>query len=490
MPPPTPSKPLSAIEVRVQEALLYLDQHPKAKVAKVARDFDVPRGRLRRRREGVPTKSSRPTFNTKLTREEEVAICRYIDRLDSINFAVHAEFITDAANNLLAERLGPKQVETVGTRWTTRFLQRHGYIRLLQRKIDANRKASENTQRTVEYFNRLRETIVQYGIPPEDIWNMDETGFRIGVGKDQFIVTKRKRLHLFGMPENRECATAIECISAAGIVIPAFLILTGQVHMDQWYRLDELDPLTKITMSSSGYSNDQIALSWIKHFNEHAITTSAYRLLILDGHGSHHTKEFIGYCEEDKIVPFALPPHLTHLLQPLDVVVFQPLKHYHAKALDVMIRDGVVNVSKLEFLSLIEGVRRQAFTAKTIKSAFKKTGIWPFDPDLVIKIVKEREAAVRTPSPQPSLQASSDFETPVTLRQINKVADRIGEALQEMEDLDEDFSWDINRFIRGSLTTAAELVQVKRDLSRTKKAEIMQQQRRAMKIDLYNPGAR
>ncbi|KAI6778341.1 transposase [Emericellopsis cladophorae] len=313
---------------------------------------------------------------------------------------------------------------------------------------------------------------------------MDETGFRIGIGKDQSIVTKRKRLHLFGMPENRESATAIECISAAGVVIPAFLILSGQVHMDQWYRLSELSPHTKITLSSSGYSNDQIALSWIKHFDEHTAgaATSAYRLLVIDGHGSHHTKEFIGYCAKKRIIPFALPPHLTHLLQPLDVVVFQPLKHYHAKALDVIIRDGVVNVTKLEFLSLIEGVRRQAFTAKTIKSAFKKTGIWPFDPDLVIRAVEEREAALRTPSPQPSLLASSDFETPVTLRQINKVANRIGEALHEIDDdLDNDFSWDIDRFIRGALTTAAELVQVKRDLSRTKKAELMQRQRRAMK---------
>ena len=39
---------------------------------------------------------------------------------------------------------------------------------------------------------------------------MDETGFRIGAGKDQLCVTKRKRAHLFSMPENREAATAID----------------------------------------------------------------------------------------------------------------------------------------------------------------------------------------------------------------------------------------------------------------------------------------
>ncbi|KHO10678.1 hypothetical protein MAA_11729 [Metarhizium robertsii ARSEF 23] len=101
--------------------------------------------------------------------------------------------------------------------------------------------------------------------------------------------------------------------------------------------------------------------------------------LLLDGHGSHHTIEFITYCEQHNIVPFGLPPNLAHLLQTLDVVVFQPLKHYHAKALDLIVRDGV-NISKLEFLAVIKGVRPQAFKESTILSAFRKTGIVPFNP--------------------------------------------------------------------------------------------------------------
>ncbi|XP_044715300.1 DDE superfamily endonuclease domain-containing protein [Hirsutella rhossiliensis] len=120
---------------------------------------------------------------------------------------------------------------------------------------------------------------------------MDETGFRIG-----------------------ESATAIEAISAGGAFIPAFLILSGQMHMTS-------------------------CLEWLQHFDKHSAKTSrsSKRLLILDGHGSHHTRQFIQYCDEHGIIPFGMPPNLTHLLQPLDVVVFQPLKHYHAKALEVML---------------------------------------------------------------------------------------------------------------------------------------------------------
>ena len=483
--PRTSVKPRkSDTEKRVQDALEYIEDNPAAKIAVVAREFGVTRQRLQRRMQGVPAREGHPAANTKLTREQEVALCRYIDRLDSMNLAVRPEFITDAANHILKEsasRQTPQLVQEVGLKWTTRFIQRHGYTKKLQTKMSANRQASEDVKRVLLYFQQLQSTIKENGIPPDDIWNMDETGFRIGMGKDSMIITKRSRAHLFAMPENRESATAIEAISAGGKVIPAFLILSGQQHMEQWYRLDELNPHTKIVMSESGYTNDEITFQWLQHFQQHAISISSKRLLIVDGHGSHHTIEFIKYCEEHNIIPFGMPPHLTHILQPLNVVVFQPLKHYHAKALDLMVRDGVTSITKLEFLSCIEGVRNQAFKKSTILSAFLKTGISPFNPQPVIQMLKMR-APVRTPSPPiSSYQNSSDFETPITLRHINKLSNQLRDSAYNDSNIDEGFAYNIDRFVRGALILATELVQTKRDLGRTKAAQVLSQQRRASK---------
>jgi hypothetical protein len=274
----------------------------------------------------------RPAHNTLLSGPEEVALCRYIDRLDNINLAVRAAFITDAANPIIAERTSRREQPdppTVGPNWTSRFIKRHGYHKRMQKRLQAERQDAEDPICIAQYFQQVQTVVAEKGIVPQDIWNMDETGFRIGVGKDQLIVTKRKRAHYFGIPENRESATAIEAISAGGQVAPAFLILAGQYHMAQWYQQPELEDDTAIITSASGYSNDEISLEWLKHFDRHTTKSAIgkYRLLILDGHGSHHTYEFIRYCEANNIIPFGLPPHLTHLLQPLDVVVFQPLKH-------------------------------------------------------------------------------------------------------------------------------------------------------------------
>jgi hypothetical protein len=148
-----------------------------------------------------------------------------------------------------------------------------------------------------------------------------------------------------------------------------------------------------------------------------------------------------------------------------------------------MVRDGLTNITKIEFLSCIEDERRQAFKSSTILSAFRKTGIWPYNPEIVLKTMKDR-LPERTPSPDPSRMAhpqSSPFTTPLTLRQINKVADQLESVLEQDQDLNPTLTYNISRFIRGSLSLAAELVQAKRDLGRTRLAEEVRRRRRTSK---------
>ena len=54
-------------------------------------------------------------------------------------------------------------------------------------------------------------------------------------------------------------------------------------------------------------------------------------LIIEDGHSSHISMEVIKLAQEDMHLLF-LPSNTTHLLQPLDVAVFNPFKSYLNKA--------------------------------------------------------------------------------------------------------------------------------------------------------------
>ncbi len=66
-----------------------------------------------------------------------------------------------------------------------------------------------------------------------------------------------------------------------------------------------------ITTSDTGYSNDWISLRWLKHFDRFSQKhqKGAWRLLVMNGYESHHTREFLSYCENHKITPFGLPSH-------------------------------------------------------------------------------------------------------------------------------------------------------------------------------------
>jgi len=99
----------------------------------------------------------------------------------------------------------------------------------------------------------------------------------------------------------------------------------------------------------------------VKHFNRHtaARTAGTHRLLILDGHSSHATPEFDQYCAKNKIITLCMPPHTSHLLQPLDVSCFSPLKRAYGREIEELARQGVYHIDKIDFLTAVEQLQQQ-----------------------------------------------------------------------------------------------------------------------------------
>ena len=76
------------------------------------------------------------------------------------------------------------------------------------------------------------------------------------------------------------------------------------------------------------------------------------RLLIMDGHSSHMTANFIAFCMEYLIDLFILFPHTLHLLQPLDVGVFALLKRALAEETDAVFRLDSGRISRADWVSM------------------------------------------------------------------------------------------------------------------------------------------
>lgn len=60
-------------------------------------------------------------------------------------------------------------------------------------------------------------------------------------------------------------------------------------------------------------------------FLKHA-PTSRPLLLVMDNHESHLSIDLLDMARDNQVELYCLPPHTTHILQPLDVCLFRPLK--------------------------------------------------------------------------------------------------------------------------------------------------------------------
>ncbi|KAM4061094.1 DDE superfamily endonuclease [Hirsutella rhossiliensis] len=143
---------------------------------------------------------------------------------------------------------------------------------------------------------------------------------------------------------------------------------------------------------------DPVGENWVRKFvgrhgdikakvfdpNTRRRTVGTHRLLILDGHGSHVRPEFDKYCTANSIVVLQMPAHSSHLLQPLDVRYYSPLKTIYGRKVQEKMLAGIHHIDKQDFLPIYLEARRQALSPSNIRSGFMATGLFPFDPNGVL----------------------------------------------------------------------------------------------------------
>lgn len=232
------------------------------------------------------------------------------------------------ANSFLKKRYtGSGKPPIVRAHWTARFLQRHPqYVIQKQKPLVTERKNAYKPETFQTHFEDYCNVKVEKGVQDEDTYNFDETGFSVGVGKDQWVITKddtNARLYMED-PNNREYITSVECVGGRRDVISNMLILSEKQHLEKYFEENNLEDNVYLAVSDSGYSNDEIGVQWLEYFNKCTWKKrkGAWKMLIMDGASIHINEEFLRVCYSKNILPFRLPPHTTYLLQPLDVVYF------------------------------------------------------------------------------------------------------------------------------------------------------------------------
>ena len=99
-----------------------------------------------------------------------------------------------------------------------------------------------------------------------------------------------------------------------------------------------------------------------------------------------------------------MPPYSSHLLQPLDVGCFGPLKRVYRSLIEQKARLGFNHIDKLDFLKAYPEAYKKVFTTENIQSGFRATRLLPFSPAIVLD---KLQLKLSTPIPPPSRGTAS-----------------------------------------------------------------------------------
>jgi hypothetical protein len=437
--------------LRVQQAISALENKEFNSIREAARFFQVTPSTMSRRLRGSVSQAQRQETHQHLTNAEENTLIRWIKQCSKgglhitqpelINLAEHIRSarVTHASNRSPSV---PKLLK-FNRKWLVRFRDRHpeiasAFIPQLQRA----RKDGAAYEHVKRWFDAVAALMEGYEYELKDIWNMDESGF--GIGEQQavkvlYTIDQYQEYMVTG--GKQEWVTDIECISAAGEALAPLLIFRGADMNTRW--INERSPEGWFfATSKNGWTSNELGLKWLQEvFDPQTCDTAAgrRRLLIADGHGSHLRADFIAHCMENNIDLLIMPPHCSHILQPLDVGVFSALKRRATIETREISRLSPQRIPRSEWIELLSKAREKAITKENIQSGWRATGLSPLTPMRVLRGIPQ-------PSPEPAIRISHAGDTtnldlsllkssppePVELNRANK---RFIETLRECPDV-------------------------------------------------------
>jgi len=255
------------------------------------------------------------------------------------------------------------------------------------------------------WFDAFEKVVINDDdVHPENVYNMDESGFSIGtINASRVIVNTQIGQRYQANPGRQEWVSVVECISMDGSSISPMIIFKGEKLLSNWIP-GGLPKDWVFTCNLKGWTSNDHGLAWLQQVFEPRTREKAQerpRVLICDEHDSHVNGRFIRHCKDNNIRLLVLPSHSSHFTQPLDIGVFSPLKHYLSAELHHVIQTDIACLFKGEWANGYFKARPKAFTVSNINGSWAGAGLNPFQPRKVLRCV-QADPVCPSQTPPPS----------------------------------------------------------------------------------------
>lgn len=389
MPTPTRPKKKKYTNEDVEKAIDAVRRNGMS-VNAAAKSFGIPQSTLQDKISGkyaVQAKVGRPSV---LMPEEENILVHWVINLAKLGFPVSKDQLISSVSKLVKElnRETPFVGSTPGNKWFNLFLNRHPEIsqRVSQALTTARGNITEEQIR--RWFLEVKSYMEEKNLldvfeNPKRIFNTDETAFYLcPTGKTVLARKGEKTIHSISGNDEKECLTVLVTANAAGDLAPPMVVYPYE-RVPAGIVMNSPDSWG-IGKSESGWMTCETFFEYITNVFHPWLLNNDIGfpvILFLDGHTSHLTYHLTEFCQQNKIELVALYPNATHIMQPMDVAVFHPMKSAWKKHVQKWRLDNNGRKMKREeFAPLLNTVFKD-LKKETIANGFVATGLKDLNPE-------------------------------------------------------------------------------------------------------------
>lgn len=323
-----------------------------------------------------------------LCHKEEKAIIQHVIAMSDFGFPMDTYDLRVTVKMFL-DRSGRRDCRLInnfpGYEWCLSFLKRNKELSVRLANNIKKKRAAVSRETLTEYINNLEGELKD--IPPENIFNFDETNLTDDPGNRKIICKRGVKYPERIMNTSKTSISLMYCGNAAGDLLPPYVVYKAE-HL--WSTWTEGGPDgTRYNRSKSGWFDTLSFEDWFFRTLLPVLKKKTGKCAIIgDNLSSHINIAVLEACKENDIKFICLPPNATHLCQPLDVAFFGPMKKRWRKLLTDWKRKekGSSTIPKDVFPKQLKKLHESLHEKKkdNLINGFRKTGIFPLSKDAII----------------------------------------------------------------------------------------------------------
>lgn len=365
-------------------------------VATAGKTYNIPRTTLRHKVAGrAPETISKRGPDCLLGKDLEDKVCKWLKDCSRAGFPVNKEGLLFSVQKLSAEiyketgEKGPYVDKLPGKTWYLNFMKRHPELSNKQSEYLNKARATVTEEKLRSWFRRTLELLeddAEILRDPTRCWNMDESAFYTNPTGGCVIAEKGKPVYGTSSNSDKENVTTLITVNANGEFAPPLTLYKFERIPKAYF---EALPTSDwgIGKSKNGWMTADTFLQYFRNVLYPFFVKEQYKfpmIIFLDGHSSHLSIELTKFCKEHSMILVCLYPNSTHILQPLDVSLFYPLKVKWKKEISLWKMQNENKEIKKQYIpSLLHGIITRNSFEDTIKNGFRACGLYPFNEDNV-----------------------------------------------------------------------------------------------------------